>query len=95
MAAIEFSLVARGNRARAANLAATEVVMPRLVADESWSVDVAGYNFRHEFALGDHVPEDPARRRIELCYVFTSTDGQKSIVRFDLKFLKPGLALRG
>jgi hypothetical protein len=95
VATIEFSVAARGpyrseldapdGEQSAASLVATDVVFPRLVTDDLWTIDVAGYNFRHELSICDTIPTQQMSRHLELCYVFTATDNTKSIVRFHLK----------
>jgi hypothetical protein len=65
----------------------SDVLLPTLVNDESWSVDVAGYNFRHNVAIGDGIATPTTGGRIELCYVFSGTDNTKSIIRFRLKLV--------
>jgi hypothetical protein len=66
-------------------LVVSDVLSPGLVNDDSWSVDVAGYNFRHEVAIGKGMATPTPSGRVELRYVFSSTDNIKSIIRFDLK----------
>jgi hypothetical protein len=94
VAAIEFRVIAYGACGSAnhfdsgepgAKLFANDVVLPRLVTDESWSVVVAGYNFRHEFVLSDYIPAALSSQRLELRYIFTGRDRTKTIVRFHLK----------
>src|SRR4051812_39796034 len=78
VAAIEFLVAARGPcrsephaidaEQSAASLVATDVVLPRLVTDDLWTVDVAGYNFRHELSICDTIPTQQMSRYLELRY---------------------------
>jgi hypothetical protein len=69
----------------ATRLVVSDVLLPRLVIDELWSVDVAGYNFRHHVAIGDGIATPTTGGHIELRYVFSQYDNTKEIMRFHLK----------
>jgi hypothetical protein len=86
VATIEYSIVARGlGQSNYVALVVSDVLLPTLVNDDSWSVDVAGYNFRHNVTIDESSAVAPTCGRIELRYIFTSTDNMKSIIRFRLK----------
>jgi len=93
VAAIEYSVVMRGScrseyrvrgPERQAHLVVSDVLSPTLVNDDSWTVDVAGYNFRHSVAIGHGIPTPRMGGPIELRYVFSRIDNTKSIIRFHL-----------
>jgi hypothetical protein len=97
VATIEYSVLARGScrseyfatgsERLAADLTVSDVLSPMLVNDDSWSVDVAGYNFRHDIDLGAHEFTPEVSGHVEVRYVFTQTDNTRSIVRFHLKLV--------
>jgi hypothetical protein len=61
-----------------------EVLFNSLQAGGLWTVDVSGYNFRHEF---DVPPEEilvTAGARFDIYYEFTPMFGEKTIIRFQL-----------
>ena len=70
-------------RRRAEQLDVDEVLLPQLVNDESWSVDVAGYNFRHCLELDRGMAAEESY--VVVCYVFSSHDDEESTIRFRLK----------
>jgi hypothetical protein len=84
VAAIEYSVVIRGACRSEARLVVSDVLSPTLVNDDSWTVDVAGYNFRHSVSIGDGIRTPRMRGPIELRYVFSRIDNTKSIIRFHL-----------
>jgi hypothetical protein len=97
VAAIEYSVFERGAcRSKyfatgaerpAWRLVVSDVLSPTLVNDDSWSVDVAGYNFRHNIAIGEEIATPTTGGHIDLRYVFSRTDNMKSIIRFHLKLV--------
>jgi hypothetical protein len=62
----------------------SKVLFDSLQAGGLWSIDVSGYNFRHEF----DVPHDDilftAGACFDIRYEFTPMIGQKTIIRFQL-----------
>src|SRR3954469_15143383 len=70
VAVIEFSVITSGAQRPPAALVVSDVLLPRLVNDDMWSVDVAGYNFRHTFYLSELATMPPTGSTIELRYVF-------------------------
>ena len=49
-----------------------------------WSVDAAGYNFRHEIDIGQAGNFAVAGTCFDICYLFTSNFGEKMAIRFRL-----------
>lgn len=85
VAALEFSVFKRGEQGPSAHLIVSDVLSPRLMNDDSWWVDVAGYNFRHKFEIGDGIATPGTGSHVELRYVFSTIDNMKEIIRFHLK----------
>jgi hypothetical protein len=76
---------APGTERPATRLVVSDVLLPMLVNDELWSVDVAGYNFRHQVAIGEGIATPTTGGHVELRYVFSGYDNIKEIIRFHLK----------
>jgi hypothetical protein len=89
VAAIEYSVVERGScRPKfVARLEVFDVLSPELLNDDSWSIDVAGYNFRHQLAIGEGIATPTTSGHVELRYVFSSYDNTKSVISFHLKIV--------
>jgi hypothetical protein len=62
-----------------------DVLFDRLVRDRQWTLDDVGYNFRHEFAIGDQVFRFAADGHVELVYDLTPKKGAKVRLRFQGK----------
>ena len=60
-----------------------DVMLDALQTDR-WTVDVVGYNFRHEIDVLRIGKLAAADRHFELCYLFTSEFGERMIIRFQL-----------
>lgn len=66
-----------------------EVMFDTLQTGGSWTVDVSGYNFRHEIGRDQEGAFFKSGARYQVRYVFTPMFGQTTIVRFQLGCLKP------
>jgi hypothetical protein len=62
-----------------------DVLFDSLEIDGRWRTDFVGYNFRHEIALDRRGSFPKFGMSYEVRYTFTSTFGETSIVRFQLK----------
>jgi|SRR3954452_21081338 hypothetical protein len=85
VASIEFSVFGCGGQEPSMHLVVADVLSSRLRNDDSWSVDVTGYNFRHNFDIGDGTAMPGTGSHVELCYVFSTINNTKEIIRFHLK----------
>jgi hypothetical protein len=62
-----------------------DVLFDSLQVGGEWSMDVCGYNFRHEIHVA-HPRRHPCRVvRFELVYQLESVEGLKTSIRFQLK----------
>lgn len=62
-----------------------EVLLPALVRDRPWTVDEAGYNFRHDLTPVAEFVEPRCGGRLEVAYVFSLRTGRQETVSFYLK----------
>jgi hypothetical protein len=78
----------RGRRVVAAHdgvaLNVGEVLCDSLHTRGLWTVDVVGYNFRHEFDVAQDDTLATAGKHFDVRYEFTPKIGQKTIIRFQL-----------
>lgn len=63
------------------------VMFDALQTGGDWTVDVCGYNFRHEIDVATAKSFTVAR--YVLMYEFTPVDGPRTFIRFQLKGLSP------
>ena len=99
LTAIEYSIYEIDRRRRdrpkvlaghdAIPLDAGNVMFDTLQTGSSWTVDLSGYNFRHEIGRDQDGAFFKASALYDVRYVFTPTFGQTTIVRFQLGCLKP------
>jgi hypothetical protein len=97
VSSIEYSIFERGRRGKwlavvagheRAMLHVDDLLLERLVFGGSWTLDVAGYNFRHEIAAGP-IDFPKVGKSYEIIYMFTTIFGEKVAVRFVLGTVKP------
>jgi hypothetical protein len=62
-----------------------EIMFDVLQVGEPWTIDCAGYNFRHNIRGGPHRDFPQAGMEYEIRYRFTSTLGQTTVLRFAVK----------
>jgi hypothetical protein len=94
VAAIEYSIVERrGCRRdgfawspgrRRVGLCVDEVLFDWLEVGGLWTLDVCGYNFRHEFDVAQGREFPNAGAAFEILYMFTTTFGEKIAIGFEL-----------
>jgi hypothetical protein len=65
-----------------------DVMFDSLRIGGEWSIDVCGYNFRHEFNAPDIHRVSRRAVRCALVYEFTPFDGPATFIRFQLKGLQ-------
>jgi hypothetical protein len=94
VAAIEYSIVERQGCRREnfawvpgrmrIGLCVDEVLFDWLEVGVLWTLDVCGYNFRHEIDLGKAREYSKSGTSYEILYMFTTTFGEKIAIRFEL-----------
>jgi hypothetical protein len=62
-----------------------DVLIDALEVGDLWTVDAAGYNFRHEIDFGRGRPFPKAGFQYEVCYKITFASGEATNVRFQLR----------
>jgi len=64
-----------------------DVFLDSLESGGLWSVDVAGYNFRHEIQASQDESFPKAGARYEIRYLFIPKFGDPAIVRFHVRLI--------
>jgi hypothetical protein len=91
VAAVEYSIFKREveeGRKRvpvAVPLRVADVFFDSLMTGGLWTLDIAGYNFRHEIPAGGQNGFRNAGTAYTILYLFTTPLGEKTAVRFDLR----------
>jgi hypothetical protein len=62
-----------------------DVLFDALDVGDLWTVDAAGYNFRHEIDFGPTARSPRSAYRYEVHYQMTLAGGQKTCVRFQIR----------
>jgi hypothetical protein len=68
-------------------LTVADVVYDSLQTGGLWTVDSTGYNFRHEINVTSAEAFPKAGAQYQVRYQLTPTDGQRTIVRFQLRVI--------
>jgi len=71
----------------AVSLTVSSVIYDTLQTGGLWTVDEEGYNFRHEINVSSAEAFPKAGAQYQVRYELTPTDGQKTIVRFQLRVI--------
>jgi hypothetical protein len=96
VSSIEYSIFELGRRGKwlavvagheRSTLQVDDLLLDYLEVGGSWTLDVAGYNFRHEIAAGP-VDFPKVGTSYEIIYMFTTIFGEKVAVRFVLGTVK-------
>jgi hypothetical protein len=69
------------------SLSVSNVIYDALQTDGLWTVDEEGYNFRHEINVTSAEAFPKAGAQYQVRYELTPTDGQRTIVRFQLRVI--------
>jgi hypothetical protein len=64
-----------------------DVIFDSLQTGGLWTVDEVGYNFRHEIDVSQDEALPKAGAQYQVRYQFSPTDGQRTIVRFQLRVI--------
>jgi hypothetical protein len=67
----------------------TGEVLHAMQTDELWSVDVSGYNFRHELDFVLARSRSRVARHFALVYEFIALGGERSIIHFQIRGTLP------